>query len=113
MKKLLVLLLVGLFMVVSAQADESGDLGSHECRLVQLEAQAEVEAGMPYKNHGQMVSTAARLVGKYTHLPEGGISRECVSCIMPQFSHSTPITEQKPCGTDSPNPDCVPAMKLL
>jgi len=113
MKKILVLLLVGLFMVVSAQADEPGDLGSYECLLVQLEAQAEVEAGMPYKNHGQMVSTAARLVGKYTHLPESGISRECASCIIPQFAHSIPITEQEPCGADSPNPECDPALDFV
>jgi hypothetical protein len=66
MKKILVLLLVSLFMLVSAQANEPepGDLGSHECRLVQLKAQAAVGAGMPYKNHGQMVSTAAKLVGR-------------------------------------------------
>ncbi len=51
MKKILVLLFVGLFMVVSAQADEPepGDLGSHECRLVQLEAQAAVEAACHIK----------------------------------------------------------------
>ncbi len=113
MKKILVLLFVGLFMVVSAQADDPGDLGSYECLLVQLEAQAEVEAGMPYKNHGQMVSTAARLVGKYTHLPESGISRECASCIIPQFAHSIPITEQEPCGADSPNPECDPALDFV
>ncbi len=113
MKKLLTILLVSLFMVVSAQAQvqlpppEPGDLDTFECRQVQLEAQDAVLAGMPYDNHGGMVSTAAKVVSGYAFRLVDGISCECASCIVHQFAHGTPIEEQEPCGPDGEIEDLV------
>jgi len=114
MKKLLNLLLVGLLMFAATQAlangvIEPGDLGSYECRQVQLEAQDAVSAGMPYDNHGGMVSTAAKVVSGYAFRLVDPITCACGSCIVHQFAHGTPIAEQEPCGTDSPNSECEPA----
>jgi hypothetical protein len=59
------------------------------CREAQLEAQSTVQVGNPYKNHGQMVRTAANLVSEYEHA--GMITEECSSCIMSQFGRDIPI----------------------
>src|SRR5262245_4454501 len=73
-----------------------GSIGSSECRSVQLAAQAAVEAGQPYPNHGQLVSTAAHVVSA---AEEGGdITAECASCIMNQFAHRIAVADQQPCG---------------
>lgn len=124
MKKLLNLLLVGLFMFAATQAlandvIEPGDLGSYECRQVQLEAQAAVEALIASGGHinpstgniihGKIVSTAAQVVSTYAFRLVDPITCACGSCIVHQFAHGTPIAEQEPCGTDSPNPECEPA----
>jgi len=101
MKKLFALALIGLFSVMVAQAwaAEPGDVGSAECLNVQLEAQEAVERGGPYKNHGQMVSTAAKVVSEYVCIEEV-ITYECASCIMNQFARRIPIDQQEPCGFD-------------
>lgn len=92
--------------VILAQA--SGDVGSRECRTVQLEAQAAVDAGQPYKNHGKMVSTAAKLVSPYVE--DMTITEECSSCIVNQFARRITIEDQEACGPDVPvNPECEPA----
>jgi hypothetical protein len=69
---------------------------SAECRRVQLEAQAAVLAGAPYRNHGGMVSTAAKVVS--AAVAAGRIDEDCASCIVNQFARNVPIAEQEPCG---------------
>ena len=98
MKRLFTLALIGLFSVMLAQAEavEPGDVGSVECQNVQLEAQEAVLNGMPYRNHGQMVSTAAKVVSEYVCVEEA-ISYECASCIMNQFARKIPIDDQESC----------------
>ena len=87
---------IGLSATLVAQ--EPGDVGSAECRLVQLDAQDAVAAGMPYKNHGQMVRTAAN--NQSPSLEAGYITEECSSCIMNQFARDIPIAEQEACGME-------------
>jgi len=79
-------------------AQAPGDVGSPECRAVQLETQAAVDAGGPYKNHGQMVRTAANTQDPY--LEAGDITEECSSCIMNQFARKIAIADQTACGPD-------------
>jgi hypothetical protein len=76
-----------------------GGVGSPECLSVQLAAQAAVLAGMPYSNHGQLVSTAAHVVGNAENA--GTIDSDCASCIINQFARRIPIDEQTPCGEDT------------
>jgi len=91
-----VMLVVTIPGVILAQAP--GDVGTPECRAVQLEAQAAVDGGGPYKNHGKMVSTAAKLVSPYVE--DGTVTEECSSCIINQFARRIPIDEQEACGPD-------------
>lgn len=81
---LLVALVLSLVPHAQADGDGPGNVGTPECREVQLAAQAAVVNGMPYTNHGQMVRTAARV----TSLAEeaGEITEECASCIVRQFA---------------------------
>lgn len=100
-RRLLSLAALLMFAVVPiAGATERAESGtptrSPECRRVQLEAQAAVQAGAPYRNHGQMVSTAARIVGRA--VDAGRIDEDCASCIVSQFARNVPIAEQEPCG---------------
>ena len=76
-----------------------GGVGSPECLSAQLAAQAAVLAGMPYRNHGQLVSTAAHVVSDAENA--GTIDDECASCIMNQFARRIPIDEQIPCGEEN------------
>ena len=94
MKRLFVLVFVGLLscIVPQVQATETGGIGSPECREVQLEAQEAVESGAPYKNHGQMVRTAAHVVSAYED--DGYITEECAGCIVSQFARR--IADFKP-----------------
>jgi Cys-rich repeat protein len=90
-------------------AQEPGDVGSEECRLVQMEVQDAVADGMPYKNHGQMVRTVANNVNP--SLGAGYITGGCFSCITKQFARRIPIDEQEACGYLEPycssNSDCT------
>jgi len=72
------------------------DVGSPLCAQVQADAQDAVVSGGPYKNHGQMVRTAAHVVSDYEEA--GMITEECSSCIVSQFARRIPIEEQEPCG---------------
>jgi hypothetical protein len=93
-----VLLLASASVAGAIEREASGASSlSAECRRVQLEVQAAVQAGAPYRNHGQMVSTAARLVS--AAVTAGRIDDECASCIMNQFGRNVPIADQEPCGT--------------
>ena len=77
-----------------------GDVGSRECRSVQLAAQAAVASGGPYRNHGQLVRTAAHVVD--AAVTAGAITEECASCIVSQFARRIPIEDQTPCGEEAP-----------
>lgn len=74
----------------------AGGVGSPACLRVQRAAQAAVLAGLPYSNHGKLVSTAAHVVSAAENA--GEIDEECASCIMNQFARSIPIEDQVPCG---------------
>ena len=84
----------------------SGDDGLNStCRALQLEVQAAVgnETRPRYRNHGAYVSTVAHMVGIHVGVD---ITEECASCIISQFARRIPIEDQRPCGPDSPNPEC-------
>lgn len=97
-----------LVMVPQGWAQVPGDVGSEECREVQLEAQTAVVNGGPYKNHGKLVSTAAHVVSAAEDA--GEITEECASCIMHQFARRIPIEQQTPCGPEPCEfpPDTLP-----
>ena len=83
-----------LFCGVIAQVPAQDD----PCQMVQAEAQALVgnESEGDWKNHGQYVSTVARLVDQYVESAE--IDSVCASCIVSQFARRIPVEEQEPCG---------------
>jgi hypothetical protein len=68
------------------------------CGEAQVAVQEAVADGEPYRNHGQMVRTAASLVTPF--LQAGSISLECAGCIISQFARRIPIEEQESCGSD-------------
>ena len=76
---------------------ESGDCvaTTFTCGMAQLIVQEAVASGGPYKNHGQMVKTAAHAANPYLY--EGAISEECHSCIVSQFARRIPIEQQEVC----------------
>jgi hypothetical protein len=100
MKRLSTLAALGfLFALTSpATAGVPGDVGTQACGDVQSDAQDAVSSGGPYKNHGQLVSTAAKVVDPAK--TSGEITAECASCIMNQFARKIPIKDQKTCGPD-------------
>ena len=65
------------------------------CGMVQLIVQEAVSSGGPYKNHGQMVKTAAHTANQYLY--EGEISEECHGCIVSQFARRISIEIQQSC----------------
>ena len=65
------------------------------CEQLQADAQALIEAGGPWKNHGKYVSTVAKFVDPY--LESGEIDSVCASCIVSQFARRIPIEDQEPC----------------
>jgi len=65
------------------------------CRVAQKAAQDAVTSGGPYKNHGQMVKTAAHAANPFLY--EGAISEECHGCIVSQFARRIPIEQQAVC----------------
>ena len=79
-------------------ASGADSVGSAACRAVQLDAQAAVRAGEPYRNHGKLVSTAAHVVSDAVQ--SGTIDGECASCIISQFARGIPIADQTPCGVE-------------
>ena len=98
MKKLLTLVLIGLFLGIVPKVWAQG-VGSPECLMVQLDAQAAVTAGGPYLRHGHLVRTAAAVVD--AAVVAGDIDEECASCIMNQFARGIPIAEQTACGEEA------------
>lgn len=105
-KRILVLgaLLACICIAYSGNVWAQAGVDTPECRAVQLAAQEAVLTGGPYKNHGELVSTAAHVVD--AAVTAGEIDEECASCIMNQFARRIPIADQEPCGPDSPNPEC-------
>lgn len=100
MKKFITLIIVVLFSVIASQsiAQEQGDIGSLECREVQLAVQDAVLSEGPYKNHGQMMRTVTHLVNE--EKKAGRITGRCAACIKKQFAQRIPSNEQELCGTD-------------
>lgn len=117
-----------LMSTATLRAQDSEDVGSAECRAVQLEAQDAVLADAPLLNHGSEASwarvsprlvralrlarlmTAARVVVRANKL--GDISGSCAGCIISQFARRIPIEDQRTCGSDDPgdieDPELVP-----
>jgi len=83
-----------------ALANDGAEPGTAACGDAQVAAQDAVEAGGPYKNHGQMVRTAANTTSPLRE--DGTISEECESCIINQFARRIPIEEQELCGQCEP-----------
>lgn len=100
MKRIVLILSVILIPLYahSAMAMEPGDVGTHECRQVQLETQDAVAAGAPYNTHGQMLRTASSVVSLAEDA--GEIDCACSSCIINQFARRIPVEEQVPCGNN-------------
>ena len=100
MNRLSILAVIGLLFALTspAAATTPGDVGTLECRAVQLEAQEAVSSGGPYKNNGQLVKTAAAVVSPAEE--SGEITAACSSCIMNQFGRKVPIEDQETCGPD-------------
>jgi cysteine-rich repeat protein len=101
MKSLYILMGIGLLVLgwgysVQVEAQTPGDVGSPACRTVQQAAQVTVASGGRYKNHGKLVSTAAKVVGAAEDA--GTITEACSSCIVSQFARRIPINEQNFCG---------------
>ena len=109
MKKL-VLISILIFVsthTINAQSVNPGDVGSPECREIQLEAIKAVENGGPYKTSGARVRVAAKVVSNAQKALQ--ITSECSSCIMNQFARAIPIKKHKPCGPDPvPIACCLP-----
>jgi len=120
MKKLFLLSVLTLvFANISyAQSINPGDVGSPECREIQLEAIKAVDTGGPYKNAGARVKVAANVVSNAQNALQ--ITGECASCIMNQFAKGIPTKKHKPCGPDPvpaacclPDGSCLEITKLM
>jgi len=100
MKKLLALALIGLLWIAVPQtyAQVPGDVGTIECRLLQLAVQGAVgdEDPVVYRNHGAWLSAVSNIVRP--EKDSGAITPECASCIVHQFARRVPIAGQTPCG---------------
>lgn len=99
-RKLLAIFVTALLSSFSyeGQAQVAGEAGTFECRAVQVDAQAAVAGGEPYRNHGQLVRTAANTVS--AALEQSSITEACSSCIVSQFAQRLPVDLQEPCGPD-------------
>ena len=81
------------------RAQVAGDVGTFECRALQVDAMAAVMDGAPYRNHGQLVRTAANTVS--AAFEQSSITEACSSCIVSQFAQRLPVDLQEPCGPDA------------
>jgi len=100
-KKQLAALAAGMLIVLShqARAQVAGDVGTFECRAVQVDAHAAVAGGAPFRNHGGLVSTAAKVAD--AALTGATITEACSSCIVSQFARRLPVEAQEACGPDA------------
>ena len=80
----------------SGKVSPLADVGTIECREVQLQTQHEVWCGGPYEKHTELVKAASDVVDIYRK--SGEISNKCSSCIMQPFQKSIPIEDQEACG---------------
>ncbi|MCG7853496.1 MAG: hypothetical protein MIO92_13335, partial [Methanosarcinaceae archaeon] len=99
MKRFLLLAMAVLFSVTASNCKGTGDVGSVECREVQLAVQSTVSDGEPYKNHWEMMKTVNHLLSEEIKI--GKITWRCAACIKQQFAQGIAIDEQKPCGEDA------------
>ncbi|MCK5515220.1 MAG: hypothetical protein KAJ00_12025 [Deltaproteobacteria bacterium] len=110
MRIFIVLSLLGFSFITLSQAlaEEPGDIGTVECREVQLQIQDTVDMeGIEAnsKNHGQFVKAVVRLVKAARK--EKLITGKCASCIFTQFAIRIPIEEQKACGSNIESFDTI------
>lgn len=100
-RQLLLIVATGLLATFcyEGQAQVAGDVGTFECRAVQVDAMAAVTGGAPYRNHGQLVRTAANIVSMA--FEQSSITEACSSCIVSQFARRLPVELQEPCGPDA------------
>ena len=111
MRIFIVLSLLGFaFITLSpALAQEPGDIGTVECRELQLLIQDTIknslEMDSTYKNHGQFVKAVVHLVksAKKANL----ITGKCAMCIFIQFALRIPINGQNVCGPDMETSDTI------
>ena len=97
------------FLTLSqALAQEPGDIGTVECREVQLQIQKTIEDTIdkegPYKNHGQFVKAVVHLLKSARK--EKPITGKCASCIFTQFVLRIHIKNQDACGPDMETEAC-------
>lgn len=85
-----------LFCGVVGQLPAQGPIMT--CEQLQATVQAHVGNEDPglHRNHGEYVSTVAKLVDPY--LESGQIDSACASCIVNQFARRIPVEKQAPCG---------------
>lgn len=103
MKTLLLHLAAGVFLLIgsSVRAQDPIGLGTCECRAFQLYVQRRVTGEGPYKNHGQLVQNAIRLITEAKKVP--AMTNECAQFIITQFAQRDSIAQQDPGG---PDPNC-------
>src|SRR3990172_11895442 len=89
---------------VPVRAQGPGDVGSPECRALQLVVQAAVSSGGPFKNQGKLMSLVSSIVDPA--LASGAITPECASCITSQFARKVAISRQRTCGPVCGNAVC-------
>ncbi len=77
---------------------ELGDVGSVECRLVQLEVFVLVDERGPFVNHGQLMKAINEFLNAEKR--NGVISGACAACIRSQFARRVPPDMQTPCGEE-------------
>ena len=106
MRILMALLIIGLSIITLSQAlaIKPGDMGTEECREIQLQIQDTVEMEGPYKNHGQLVRAVVNAVN-YSKKAKI-ITGNCASCIIKQFARRIPIERQRACGPDIETEAC-------
>lgn len=108
MNKIVPMVLIHIYfsvVAISINAAEAGDVGSEQCRIVQLHAQQLVESAIENgKANRNKAIAIARLTVQAAKMA-GEINKQCAQCIKKQFITKIDITDQIPCGED-PNPEC-------
>ena len=96
MKKFTIAVMICLVAVVASPVWAQDDIGSKACRDIQLEAHTAVPDNP--RNHGQVVSTVARLVN--AAVEAGYVTEACADLIIRQFAQRIPIEDQEATGPD-------------
>lgn len=86
----------------TSQAAADGDVGSEECRVVQLNAQNFVESALGNRKAKQSIGIFKAHMAVHAAKMAGEITRQCAWCIRKQLIGNIGIGYQVPCGTDPP-----------